>query len=386
MGGPFANKKSLFCIPEKVSYLNCAYMSPLSKKVLAAGHKAMYQKARPYEIGSSDFFEPVEELKKEYSKLIGVDNPHRITIIPSASYGFSTVTKNLSISAGQNIVILEEQFPSNVYCWQRLCRDKSSKIRVVSPQETNRGADWSHRILESIDSKTAVVAMGIVHWTDGTVFDLKAIRKRTLEVGAKLILDGTQAIGAFPFNLDSIKPDAMICAAYKWLMGPYSIGLAYFGAEFDQGVPLEENWINRIKSDDFQAQVGYQHEYRPFSTRYDMGEKSNFTLIPMLKTSILQIRSWGVDKIQKYCESICSEELLKLQSLGFEIQNPSHRSNHLFGIRPPRNFKFNKLRQALQKAKVFVSFRGNAIRVSPHVYNTIEDMRKLSNCLIQGLP
>ena len=129
MGGPFANKKSLFCIPEKVSYLNCAYMSPLSKKVLAAGHKAMYQKARPYEIGSSDFFEPVEELKKEYSKLIGVDNPHRITIIPSASYGFSTVTKNLSISAGQNIVILEEQFPSNVYCWQRLCRDKSSKIR-----------------------------------------------------------------------------------------------------------------------------------------------------------------------------------------------------------------------------------------------------------------
>ena len=182
--------------------------------------------------------------------------------------------------------------------------------------------------------------MGIVHWTDGTVFDLKAIRKRTLEVGAKLILDGTQAIGAFPFNLDSVKPDAMICAAYKWLMGPYSIGLAYFGAEFDQGVPMEENWINRIKSDDFQAQVGYQDEYRPFSTRYDMGEKSNFSLIPMLKTSILQIRSWGVDRIQKYCESICSEELLKLQSLGFEIENPS------YGTRSPAGITASLIRSA----------------------------------------
>ena len=227
--------------------------------------------------------------------------------------------------------------------------------------------------------------MGMVHWTDGTTFDLGKLRKRTLEVGAKLILDGTQAIGALPFKLETIKPDALVCAAYKWLMGPYGITLAYFGPDFDGGVPIEESWINRIGSNDFQAQVGYQQEYLPYATRYDMGEKSNFTLLPMLTTAITQILSWGVDNIQDHCKQLGKSELLHLQNVGFNLESSEHRAHHIFGIKPPKGFNYQVVQEALEKKKVSISFRGKNIRVSPHIYNTDRDFEKLRECLTMGL-
>ena len=133
-------KRSHFNIPEEVSYLNCGYMSPLSKEVLAAGEKALYQKAIPYEIVNNDFFEPVDQLKNKFAQLIGSENYQRIAIMPSASYGFATIAKNVPVKPGQNIVILSEQFPSNVYCWQRLCNEQSLELRVVQPERVTAGS------------------------------------------------------------------------------------------------------------------------------------------------------------------------------------------------------------------------------------------------------
>jgi selenocysteine lyase/cysteine desulfurase len=380
-----ASQQAMFSIPDDVSYLNCAYMSPLSNAVIAAGQKGLVAKARPYEIFSDHFFEPVDQLKKDFAKLIDCDNPGRVVIMPSASYGFSIVARNLPIQRGQNIVIVEEQFPSNVYCWRQLSKEQSVEIRTIAPTATNRARDWNQRILEAIDEQTAMVSIGILHWADGTVFNLQEIRDRTNQVGAKLVLDGTQAIGAMPFSIASVDPDALICAAYKWLMGPYSIALGYFGPVFDSGRPLEENWINRVNSNDFAAQVGYQDAYRPYATRYDMGEKSNFILIPMLITAISEVGNWGTERIQSYCHSICKESLVQLQDQGFYLPPDDYRANHLFGIRPPEGYNWEPVKQALTEEKVYVSFRGSALRISPHVYNSKQDLNKLTDCLIQGL-
>ena len=382
---PLSCQREQFSIPEEVSYLNCAYMSPLSEAVIAAGYEGLRRKSRPYEISSGDFFQPVDELKQLFAGLIGCDNPQRVVITPSASYGFASIANNISLDPSQNIVVIKEQFPSNFYCWQRLSRKYSAELRIVDSPESGDGDQWNQRLLDAIDKNTALVAMGILHWADGTVFQIRSIREKTYHVGAKLVLDGTQAIGAMPFNLSDIQPDALICAAYKWLMGPYSIGLAYFGPEFDGGIPLEENWINRIKSDDFQGQVGYQEEYRPYANRYDMGEKSNFINLPMLKESIAQIMKWGPDRIQSYCRDIVYDELVVLQSNGFTLAHESNRAYHLFGLRPPSGFDYERVKAILRASNVYVSFRGHSIRVSPHIYNTREDMSKLKNCLIQGL-
>ena len=110
-------------------------------------------------------------------------------------------------------------------------------MQAISPPSilNGRGKEWNERILNSIDTKTKLVSLGHVHWADGTLFQLTDIRKRTKEVGALLVIDGTQSVGALPFDVDVIQPDALICGGYKWLMGPYSLGYAYYGEYFDQG-------------------------------------------------------------------------------------------------------------------------------------------------------
>ncbi len=376
-----------FNIPADITYLNCSYMGPLTHEVMKAGREAIYRKGTPYDITVKDFFEPVNDLKAAFAQLINASEPQRIAVVPSVSYGFAAVAKNIPVSPGENIVTIEEQFPSNMYCWQRLCAEGDLELRcVAAPQEqAKRGKVWNEKILESIDEKTAAVSIGTVHWADGTRFDLEAIRARTREVGAMLVVDGTQSIGALPFDLNKFNPDAVICAGYKWLLGPYALSVAYFGPAFDNGVPIEENWINRMGSDDFQGQVGYTEEYQPFSVRYDMGEKSNFFLVPMLVESLNQIMSWGVQEIQSYCESITTATLAKLVGEGFLIEDPAYRTHNIFGIRFPKGFEVNVVKEALAESKVHVSFRGDAIRVSPHLYNSEQHLQKLYECLILGV-
>ena len=203
---------------------------------------------------ASDFFSQSNEIRWRFARLVGAADPSRIAVIPSVSYGVAIAARNLAVEKGQNIVLLHEQFPGNVYGWRRRAEDRGAEIRTVAPPEgSTRGAVWNERIIESIDQSTAVVTVPHVHWTDGTVFDLVAIGRRVREVGAALVVDGTQSVGAFPFDVAEIQPDALIVAAYKWLLGPYSTAVAYLGPRFDDGVPLEETWLGRAGSDDFKS-------------------------------------------------------------------------------------------------------------------------------------
>jgi selenocysteine lyase/cysteine desulfurase len=372
-------QKRKFSLPSKTIYLNCSYMSPLLKSVEDAGVAGIKKKRNPGALPPSDFFEGTEDLRREFAKLIKANDPRRIVIIPSASYGLSTVANNVRADHTHNIIVAAEQFPSNVYPWLRLQQEKKLQLKTVSPPDDlkDRGKIWNENILNAIDKNTRVVALGNVHWADGTKFDLREIRKRTNEVGALLIIDGTQSVGALPFDVSLIQPDALICAGYKWLLGPYSIGLAYYGNYFNGGKPLEENWINRKFSEDFSALVSYEEEYQPGALRYEVGEHSNFILVPMLTAALKQINEWKPENIQEYCADITRESIEQLREAGFWIEDEKYRGHHLFGVRLPQDRSVEKIKIQLQKHKISISFRGNALRVSPHLYNSEGDLKKL---------
>lgn len=363
-------------------------MSPLLKSVEKAGILGMREKRNPLDVSSDDFFRVSETLRAEFGRLINVKDHKRIVIVPSASYGLANVTRNVKLEASQNIVVASEQFPSNYYPWQSLCHTNKALLRVVAPQEEpeRRGKIWNERILEAVDSKTKAVALGHVHWADGTLFDLQALRRRTREVGALLIVDGTQSVGALPFDVDKIQPDALVCAGYKWLMGPYSIGLAYYGEYFDNGVPVEENWINRLNSEDFAGLVRYQDQYQPGALRYEVGEHSNFILVPMLLEGLRQINQWKPTRIQDYCQKISLPSIKKLRTMGFWVEDELNRGRHLFGVRFPKGIPLEKVKAELNRKKIAVSFRGDFMRVSPHVYNNAVDFEKLVRAIQSAKP
>lgn len=371
-----------FHLPDDLHYLNCAYMAPLSKAVERAGIAGLLKKRDPSSIRAEDFFEESEQVRELFARILGA-SPRSVAIIPSVSYGVASIAQNLRVEAGDNIVVLEEQFPSNIYIWQRIAERENAQIRTVMAGSTSaaRAAKWNERILEAIDARTSVVALPHVHWTDGTLFDLPGIAERARSVEAALVVDGTQSVGALPFDVEQIQPDALICAGYKWLFGPYSIGMAYFSERYHSGRPLEENWIARNHSEQFSRLVQYEGEYQPGAVRYDVGERSNFILIPMMAAALDQVLDWGAEDIQAYCRQLTADPIAEIRELGYGVEDSSGRAQHLFGIRMPRAVDPEDLRTALEQRNISVSVRGSAVRVSPHVYNDEQDVDALIDAL-----
>jgi len=376
------NQSHLFNLSTDLTYLNGAYMAPLSKAVAEVGQKALFQKQNPAQISGEDFFIHTQKLKETFAKLIDVKIAEQIAIIPSVSYGLAIVANNIKLKRGAEILMLAEQFPSNVYVWQKLADKYNAKVVFVkSPKlSKGRGEAWNKIILNSINNKTALVAMPHIHWADGTLFDLEAIRKKTTENNALLVIDGTQSVGALPFSVANIQPDALVCAGYKWLMGAYGLGVAYFSERFNQGNPIEENWINRFNSQDFAGLVNYESRYQPHAGRYNMGEVSNFIATPMLTKSIEQLLVWKPKNIQEYCQSISNEAIKSLLQLGCFVEEENYRAKHLFGVYLPEKIDLRVLKAKLKAQNVYVSFRGKAIRVSPNVYNAKADFDKFVSC------
>lgn len=377
------NQKQLFNFPKEITYLNIASQSPSFKSVEKAGVDAVLKKSQPYKITGPDYFEPVIQLKKLFAQLIEVDDYNRIAMIPSVSYGIATVANNIKLNAGDEILLIDEQFPSNFYSWEKLAKKYNATIKFVKQPTTkiDRGQQWNAAILKAINKKTALVAMGNIHWANGTLFDLKAIREKTTQHNSLLIIDGSQSVGALPFSVKEINPDALICAGYKWLFGPYGCGYGYFSSYFDNGNPIEENWSNRLDSENFTNLTNYQPKYKPLANRYSAGESGSFIYVQMQIAALKQVLEWTPKSIQSYCKNISKEAVIELQKLGCTLENPEDRTHHLFGFQLPNSINIERLKEKLNEQQIFVSFRGDFIRISCHVYTTVNDFKKLTECI-----
>lgn len=377
-------QKHFFQLPEGKHYINCAYMAPLMKTVEEAGIKGMIKKRNPLSVAPSHFFEESQQLREVYSRLINNPEPNRIAIIPSVSYGIANVAQNIRFSKGDHIIVAGYQFPSNYYPWHSIAEETGITLKSIFPPEEleDRGSEWNERILENIKSTTRVVAISHCHWADGTIFNLEEIRKKLDEHGGYLVIDGTQSVGALPFDIQKIRPDALICAGYKWLMGPYAIGLAYYGERFDDGTPIEHNWINRKNSQDFANLVNYESDYQPGALRYEVGEHSNFILVPMMLEALKQIEFWGIQNIQDYCRDLNAHIIPELEDVGYFIEKDGGRGEHLYGIYLPTGLEASTVKAALENDSIYVSVRGASVRISPHVYNDHEDMAVLKDALL----
>jgi selenocysteine lyase/cysteine desulfurase len=380
--------KARFNLDPDIHFLNCATCGPFSKAVEVAGVQAI-QNFTPHlhQLKPDDFFERAWSVRALFSELIHNTDSERIALVPSVSYAMAVMAKNLhrkpNLKAGQHILTVGGEFPSDVYAWDRVCKELSLDIKTV-PMPQNVASltqTWNDQFIEAIDKNTALVVVPHIDWQFGTKFDLTAISAKTKSVGALLAIDGTQSVGALDFDVSAIQPDLLVAVAYKWLMGPYSTGLAYFGDFFDGGIPIEEPWTGRQDSNLFHKLTDYQPLYRPKAFRYNMGQHSQFVQMPMLEVALQEKLEWGVNNIQTHCKELWASIVPKLQSLGITLEAENDRAQHLVGLRLPASTDLMAVAQSLAARKVFVAVRGAGLRVSPHIYNTIDDM----NALVEAL-
>ena len=378
---PISNQRHLFDIPEEVAYLDCAYMGPLMRSVVEAGDRGIRAKARPWGIAADDFFADGERAREGFARIIGAD-AEGVALVPSASYGLSCAARNLEVAPGEGIVVLAEQFPSNVYAWREVARTRSARLVTVARPEDD---DWSAATLDAIDERTAVVALPHCHWTDGGLLALDRVGARCREVGAALVLDLTQSAGALRFDSSAVRPDYVVCAGYKWLLGPYSLGFLWVAPEHRDGRPIEFNWIGRAGAEDFARLVDYRDEYQPGARRFDVGERSNFILVPMLNAALDRILEWGTDAIGATLAARNADIAVRAASLGLGSAPAELRAGHFLGLRFPGGDLPAGLLAALVAEQVYVSVRGASMRVTPHLYNTDEDIDRLFTVLERTL-
>jgi selenocysteine lyase/cysteine desulfurase len=363
-------QRGLFDIPREVAYFDCAKMSPLLNSAAEAGRQGLIRKAHPWHIKAAHFFDESEAVRGLFARLIGAETAD-VAIIPSVSYGMATVMGNVTLAPSQSVVTLAEDFPSGVYAARALAeRAEAELVTVARPGE----GDWSAAVLDAIDGSTGLVLCPHVHWVYGTMFDLEAIARRCRSVGAALVLDTTQSTGALPLDLAAVDPDYLMAASYKWMLGPYSLGFLYVAPRHQQGRPIEEGWITRKGAEDFRSLAGYAGELEPSARRFDMGERANFALLPVAGAAIEQLLDWGVANISETLGAVTARIAARLGERG--IIAPAGSAPHFLSVAFPECLP-DGIEERLEEADVHVSLRGDAMRITPHLYNDDEDVERL---------
>ena len=384
----------------------------------AAAKEATQRQTAPWELPppSSVFYDDVEECRACFAPLIGASTDD-IALVPATSYAMAVAAKNLlppgRLQPGDQILVIEQQFQSNYYVWEEAARAAGAEM-LVCPRADD--FDWTGAIVgilraeltrvqqEQVTStanatpkdacstasgspnRIKLVSLPTVHWQDGSVLDLVAIGKLVRELGAHLVIDGTQTVGAVPFDVAEVQPDFMCASAYKWLLCPYGLAFLYAAPRWQQeGTPLEHHQWERTGA------AFYRRAFTPGARRFDSGQRSNFITLPAAVASLNQLQEWGPANISAYIQPLVERAAARAAELGMSSPPPACRSPHMIGVRVTKSSglteeDLEQVSNELLKRGIHVSIRGTAIRISPNVWNTIEDVDVLFDELQTLLP
>lgn len=374
---PNLSCRALFDIPDDVAYFNTAYNAPLLRASRDALVCAAGAKLRPWERAPADFFADAETLRGVSAALFGTA-AENFAIVPAASYGISTAARILEprLQAGDHILVAAQEFPSNIFPWQRIAAERGAAIRTAGRPVDG---DWTRAVLAALDPSVRIAALSAYHWTDGATFDLVAIGAACRANGTVLVLDVTQSLGAAPLDLAAVRPDFMVAAGYKWLLCPYGFSLLYVDPRWHGERPLEESWLARSNAQDFTRLADYCAEYRAGARRYDVGETCVTTLLPGAIAALRQIEQWGIAGIEARLGAITDRIAAAVAPLGYEILAPHFRSRHILGLSVAGDPQ--DLIGLLRARNIHVSQRGDAIRIAPHLHVTDSDVDRLIEAL-----
>lgn len=366
---PLGCQRDLYDVPTGMIYLAAASKSTIPRATVEAGKIGVEAKAYPWAVDDHARHMQTEDIRSRFAALIGA-TADDIAIHPSAAYGIATAAKNIKLTKGSRVIVLEGQFPSNVYAWDDLAKACGAEIvQIKRPHDHN----WTRDILAAIDERTSLAALPPCHWTDGTLIDLVKISHALRDASAQFVIDATQWTGAQPIDVKELGADYMVNAAYKWLMGPYGLSFMYVRPDHQNGAPIENHSHNHLDDSAGLDLLGNPSEYTPASRRFDVGEFENYISLPMIQASLQQIDAWGPERVGAYLKTLTDAVADGAATLDLDVPPSETRCPHFIGIRRNDGFPSDIL-ERLAKLDVFVSVRGGGLRISPHMLNDKSDI------------
>jgi selenocysteine lyase/cysteine desulfurase len=363
---------------EDATYLNLASQAPMPRVTIRAVQAAIEADKYPHHQSDSTFFEVPNRIRASIAKLIG-GKPEEIAITTGASNGMAAVAYGLSWNRGDEVITSKGEFPLQYTTWKPMEEREGLKLKIVSPRERFITAD---DLLAAMTPKTRVVSVSLVRFDDGSLLDAARVAAACHAQGALLVLDISQCCGAMPLDAEHLGADFMICAGYKWLLGPFGTGFFWAKSELIANMrPGPFYWMAVAGSHNFSALSFDDPKPGLAAKRWDTAESAsyfNFNLVAMDISADFVVRM-GPETVAAHNRKLIDlmyERLPKDRCIPASPLAADRRGPYgCFAARTQE--KTVALYQKLRNENVIVSLREGNIRVAPHLYNTERDIDRL---------
>lgn len=359
-----------------IAYLDAASQGPLPLAASRAGRDALALKEKPWRITSATYAAAVSEARGLLARLFGC-REESVALTTGAGAAVNVVARGLELAEGDEVVLPRHEFPANDYPWRWLAR-RGVRVKVVEPDHAS-GAVSAARLASEIGPRTKVVAFSHVSYLHGGRIDPAPVVEAARRFGAVTVVDGSQAAGALPFDFGASGVDVYASSGYKFLLGPYGTGFGLFSAAvLDRLAVGDVNWCAVKGTEDYSHLPGAGFELKPGAIRYDAHETASFGNLLPLAESLRLVFEATPGAVQAAARGLGDRILARLPS-GFEPASPlePEARSHLLCLRGRTPAETQTAFDRLIAAKVQVSYRGDRIRVAPHLYSADADADRL---------
>jgi len=376
-----ANKNSAeqwrrdFAVVDNYAYLDHATLGPMPKASVEAMQVSVAIQANKGALAFPALHAAAEDIRGRFSKLIGAERAE-IAITSSTAMGINIVAKGLRWREGDSVVVPSIDFPANMYPWMHLAA-KGVDVRRVPPRE---GRITTGDLLAACDSKTQVVAISLVQFSTGFRVDIDALGEACRSKGILLVVDGMQAVGWSNVDIHALPIDVMALQSYKWLLGPPGVGWLYVRRGLiEQIEPLAVGTRSVTPRESF---LDHRFELSPAATRFESGVL-NLHGIAGVGASLDMLGRAGMPAIEARVLSLADHLAEGLAARGYAVVSPrtnARERSPIVVFRHPQ-MEASICHRRLVEAGVIVSLREDAVRASPHFYNTSDDIARLLDAL-----
>jgi selenocysteine lyase/cysteine desulfurase len=364
-------------------WLNCAHQGPLPRAAADEAREAVGWKVRPFELTAARFAEVPARLRRALGRLIGAPGDE-IILGNSASYGLHLLANGLPWKQGDEILLVRGDFPSDLLPWLAL-ESRGVVVRYVRPA---RHLPEPDELAAALSPRTRVFCTTWVHSFSGVACDLAALAAVCRSNGTRFVVNVSQALGARPFDV-SLGADAIVGVGFKWLCGPYGTGFAWAKPEIVRSLGVNQAyWLTQMTADDLGKEGG---EVRrpvgpPTARTFDIFGTANFFNFKPWAASVEYLLGVGIERAAEHDQRLVQQILDGLDPAKFDVlspREPGRRSTLVFVSNKERE-RNQALHGLLREHGIEVAYRRGALRLAPHLYNTMDDIDRVLRALNGG--
>jgi len=360
-------------------WLNSASEGALPKVAVAALHEAISWKINPVLLSNQRFADVPSHLKNSLAQLIHADF-NDVILGNSATYGIHLLANGIPFAPGDEILVMQNDFPTDILPWLTL-KEQGVIVRQLAPFGLVLTAE---EILQAITLKTRLVCLPHVHTFSGHVIDIESIGKICRERGIIFVVNVAQSLGYMPIDLSRWPVDAITSAGFKWLCGPYGTGFCWMTKTLRESLKYQQTfWINVMSDEEINSTGDLTWMPQNSAKAFDVFGTANFFNFVPWTAAIDYLLKIGVPFVAAHIDGRVENFIKQLDRKLYMLisrEDKEHRSGLVVFSHVDREKNNLVFRQLMENGIYTAKWKGN-IRISPHLFNTDDDIKKALNVL-----